>query len=238
MPGFLGLAGLGLCVMALLAGCGGAASASQGGSASATPTCPPARSFKSVTGTISGAGGGTITVTPSSGSPVVVQVTSSTRITKMVSVSPASIATGTSVLVVSDTNATTAQRISVLASGAGGGFGGFGGGRFGGGSGTPSAARNPSCFQRTPGAGRFGGGSGSGSFQGLRGTVASVSSSQIVINDAQGQTFSLAVTSSTVTTSTASGTTADLVLGAKVTATGQASGSQINAANIVVQTAS
>jgi hypothetical protein len=232
--GRLVIAGFGLCLA--LAGCGGTATANSGAAAaSATPTCPPTGTFKSVSGTISATGSNTITVTDSSGAPVVVQLTSSTRITKQVTVAPASIAAGTSVLIVSDTNATTAQRISVLAAGGGFGGGGFGGGRFGGGQGTPGAGRNSACVSRTPGAGRPGG--TGGAFQGLRGTVDSVTSSQIVINDTQGQTFSLAITSATVTTSSASGSTADLVSGAKVSASGTASGSQINAATITVQAA-
>jgi ABC-type Fe3+-hydroxamate transport system substrate-binding protein len=235
------MAGLGFCCLALLAGCGAGASASPGtnASASATPTCPPVANFKSVSGAISATGNNTITVTPASGAPVVVQLTSSTRITKQVTVSPTSITNGTNVLIISDTNATTAQRIAVF-SGAGGGFGGFGRGGFGGGSGTPGAFRNSACFQRTPGAGRggFGGGSATGAFQGLRGTVASVTSNQIIINDPQGQTFSLAITPSTVITSTASGTAADLVQGVKVTATGTLSGSQIKANSVAVTSAS
>ena len=226
------LGGFGLCVVVALAGCGGAATASSGAAASATPTCPPAGNFKSVSGTISATGNGSISVTDATGAEIVVQLTSTTRISKQTSVAPTSIATGTNVLIVSDTNATTAQRIAVL-SGAGGIGGGFG--RFGGGTRTPGAARNAACFQRTPGAGRFGG--GTGAFQGLRGTVASVSGSQIIVNDSQGQTFSLAITPATVITSTSAGSAADLLLGATVTAAGQVVGSQIKAVTISVQPA-
>jgi hypothetical protein len=240
--GRLAIGALGLGCLAVLAGCGSAAKASPG--ASATATCPPVGAFKSVSGTISGTGNNTITVTNSSGAQVVVQLTSSTRISKQVTVAPASIATGTNVLVISDTNATTAQRISVLSGTGTGGFGGFGGGfgRFGGQGtptrGTPGANRNSACFARTPGAGRPtpGTGTNSGVFQGLRGTVASVSASPIIINDPQGQTFALAITPSTVITTIASGTTADLVNGARVTASGMAAGSQIKATTIALET--
>lgn len=218
-----------------LTGCGSAAGASPRAATSATPTCPPAGNFKSVSGTITATGNNTITVTESTGAQMVVQLTPSTRITKQVTEAPTSIADGTSVLIVSDKNATTAQRISVLASAGGSGFGSGGFGRFGG-TGTPGTGRASACFSRTPGAGRAGGSFGSGGtagsgagagFQGLRGTVDAVNDNQIVIDDAEGQTFSLTITSSTVTTATSSGTASDLVTGARVSASGTLSGSQM-----------
>ncbi len=151
------------CVMiasVLLAGCG-TASASTSANASATPTCPPQASFKMVTGKVTSISSGTIAVTDSQGKVTQVQVSSTTRITQIAHPAATSLATGTSVLVLTDTNATVAQRINVLGAGANGSGGfGFGSGRP---TGTPSASAraNARCFQRTgqrPGQGTPGAG--------------------------------------------------------------------------------
>ncbi len=207
-----------------LAACGTPAAA-----ASTTPTCPPASSFKSVTGTISAVGSNVITVATSGGGQALVHLTSTTRVTKMVTVTPADLTAGTSVQVTTDTAATTAQRILLLPTGQGS-FGGRGGQGFG--RGTPPAGVNASCFQRQ--------GQGRGqpsAFQGLRGTVESASSTKLIIDDSQGQTFTLAITSATVIETTAAGTAADLTVGATVMASGSATSDGITARTITVRAA-
>jgi hypothetical protein len=207
----------------LLAACGTPGAAA----ASATPTCPPASAFQAVTGTISAVGSNVITVATSSGAHTLVHLTSNTRITKMVTATPADLTAGKAVQVTTDTAATTAQRILLFPSGQGT-FGGRGGPGFG--QRTPPAGVNVACFQRR-GQGR----GQPGAFQGLRGTVDSASSTQIIIDDPQGQTFTLAITSATVIETTAAGTPADLTVGATVMAAGAATSDGITARTITVR---
>jgi hypothetical protein len=221
---------------ALLIGCGSAQGAAA--TAVATATCPPTPAVKSVTGHITATSGGTVTVTDASGSATAVQVTSTTRITRIVPVAPAAIAAGTPVLVLTDTNATTARRISVLPAGAAATGGtGFGGGRF---SGTPVAGANRACFQR----GRRGTGQGTGQsagqgagtgFQGLRGTVDSATSTRIVFDDAQGQTYSVAITSATLIQQTATALASSLIVGTSVMVSGTPTASGITARTVAIQ---
>ncbi|HEY7343565.1 MAG TPA: hypothetical protein VH591_22040 [Ktedonobacterales bacterium] len=230
----------------LLAGCG-TASASTSASGSATPTCPPQASFKTVTGKITSTGSGTIAVTDSQGKVTQVQISSTTRLTQIAHPAATSLATGTSVLVLTDTNATVAQRISVLQAGANGsgGSGGFG---FGSGSGraagTPSASAraNSTCFQRTgqrrgqgtPGAGN-GNGSGGSAFQGIQGTIDTISSAHLTFHDAQGQEYSIAITSATVIQQTAQAKASDLKVGMNVVVVGSASSNGIAARTVAIQ---
>jgi hypothetical protein len=216
---------------ASLVGCGAASGAAASGAA-ATSTCPPTSTFKTVTGHITAVGSGAITVTDSSGAATQVHVTSTTRVTRIALLSPTALTAGTSVLVVTDTNATIAQRISVLAQGAAGTGGpGFGSGRF---SGTPSAGSNAACARRQ-GQG-FGQGFGQGSgFQGLRGTVDSATSTKLVFDDVQGQTYSVAITSATVIQQTAQAQTSDLKVGLTVTAIGSVTSTGMTARTITIQ---
>jgi hypothetical protein len=175
-----------------------------------------------------------LTVTDSNGAATNVQLSSTTRVTRITSIPATSLSNGTAVLVLTDTNATVAQRISVLESTGTGGSGGAGGrgngsGRF---SGTPAAGRNPSCFQR----GGQGGGSGQGNgFQGLRGTIESVTSSKLVFDDSQGQTYSVAITATTAIQRTDQVKVSDLAAGMAVMATGTASSQGIAARTITIQ---
>jgi hypothetical protein len=222
---------------ALMAACG--ASGGGAGAASATATCPPATAFKSVRGTITAAtitaaSGGALTVTDATGTKTTVNVGANTRVTKLTALPASGLAAGQSVQVITDTNVTTAQRIMVLPSGSTG----FGGGGFGGfrGTATPGtgarAGRNAGCFARQ----RQGQGSGqAGGFQGLRGTIDTASSTRIVLDDPQGQTFTVAVTPGTVIVTSAAGTLGDLTVGATVTAAGSAASGGINARTVTVQ---
>lgn len=234
------------CVMiasVLLAGCG-TASASTSANASATPTCTPQASFKTVTGKITSTGSGSIAVTDSQGKVTQVQISSTTRLTQIAHPAATSLATGTSVLVLTDTNATVAQRINVLGAGANGsGSGGFG---FGSGSGRPtgtpsaSARGNARCFQRTgqrfgqgtPGAGN---GNGGGSFQGIQGTIDTINGAHLTFHDAQGQEYSVAITSTTVIQQTAQAKASDLKVGMNVAVVGSASSNGIAARTIAIQ---
>jgi hypothetical protein len=223
---------------AVLAGCG-TASASTSASASATPTCPPQASFKTVSGKITSTGGGTIAVTDSQGAVTQVQVSSTTRLTEIAHPAATSLAAGTSVLVLTDTNATVAQRISVLGAGANGsgsfGFGsGAGSGRP---TGTPSARANSRCFQRTGqrrGQGTPGTGNG-GAFQGVQGTIDTVNSARLTFHDAQGQEYSVAITSATVIQETAQAKVSDLKVGMNVIVVGSAISAGIAARTIAIQ---
>jgi hypothetical protein len=218
---------------ALLVGCG-AASGASGAAAAATSTCPPPSTLKTVTGHVTIVSADALTVTDSNGAATSVQLSSTTRVTRITSIPATSLSNGTAVLVLTDTNATIAQRISVLESTATGGSGGAGGsgngsGRF---SGTPAAGRNPSCFQR----GGQGGGSGQGNgFQGLRGTIKSVTSSKVVFDDSQGQTYSVAITATTAIQRTDQAKVSDLAAGMAVMATGTASSKGIAARTITIQ---
>jgi len=236
------------CVMiasVALAGCG-TVSASTSASASATPTCPPQASFKTVTGKITSTVSGSIAVTDSQGKVTQVQVSSTTRITQTAHPAATSLATGTSVLVLTDTNATVAQRINVLGAGANG-SGGFG---FGSGSGRPtgtpsaSARGNARCFQRTgqrfgqgtPGAGNGNGnGSGGGAFQGIQGTIDTINSAHLTFHDAQGQEYSVDITSTTVIQQTAAARASYLKVGMNVVVVGSANSNGIAARTIAIQ---
>lgn len=226
---------------ALLAACGSSSSTSSTSiaGATATATCPPAGAFKSVTGTITTVGSGAITLTDSNGAVTQVQLPSSVRITRTVSVTAADLPSGTAVQVVTDTNATTAKSIRVVSGTAGAGQGGFGpGGGFGGrggANGTPGAGANPGCFRRGQGAGQGQTpGQGSG-FQGLRGTVDSATSAKLTFDDSQGQTYSVAITSSTTISKVESAQASDLRTGMKVTVVGDTTSGGLTARTIAVQ---
>ena len=216
-----------------LASCGTASGAASG-AAAPTPTCPPTASatasFTSVSGTITSIGAGTITVSPSSGASVSVQITSTTRISKLAKSSLSAVQVGEVALVTPDATGTIAQRIIVQGAGA------FG--RNGGADGTPSATRvpgsgfNPACARR---AGRGTGGFGATGGQG--GRVSEITSSQIVLTDAQGQTLTYSVTANTVVIAPTTGSATDLMTGATVMVTGQAAGSGITARSIVIMAA-
>lgn len=224
-----------LAVGGLLAGCGaGAATAAK-----ATSTCPAAPPIATVTGKITATSSGSIMVTTSGGTTKQVQVPSTARISDIVTVAPASLTKGTPVLVVTDTAATTAQRIQVL-SGTGtgistGGFGGRPGAR-----GTPPTGANTSCFRRQgqgsgTGQGFGSGGRGPGGFAGLRGTVDSATATNLTFDDTTGQTYSVAITATTVISKTAPGQLSDLRQGASVMVIGATSGGNLVARSITVQ---
>src|SRR5947209_2020108 len=99
-----------LCLV--LASCGGASAASNGGGGAAAPTatCPPGgsatASLKSVSGQITSAGAGSITVSPSSGGSVTVQITSTTRVSKLASSSLSAVQVGQVAQVTPDSTGT------------------------------------------------------------------------------------------------------------------------------------
>jgi hypothetical protein len=226
-----------LALVTLLAACG-AASASPG--AQATATCPPTPSFTAVTGSVSAVNASSVTVKESSGASVTVTLASTTRYSVMTSVAATSLTQGTPVLVLTDTNATTARSVRVLSGTGTGAGGGFGGGGFGGGArGTPRPGANPACARR----GGFGGGAGGGAtdgtgasgFQGLRGTVDSATATTLTFDDAQGQTYSVALTSATVITKTAAGQASDVKVGANVTILAQKANGQLEARTVTIQ---
>ncbi len=221
-----------LCLV--LASCGGA-SAANGAAAAPTPTCPPASTatanLKFISGKITSAGTGSITVTPTTGASVAVQITSTTRISKLVSSSPSAVQVGDTAQVTADASGTVAQRIIVQ------GAGGFGrGGETGSATRVPGSATrvpgsgfNPACSRRT---GRGNGGFAAAGGQG--GRVSEVSSSQITLTDAQGQTLTYGISPTTVIIAPTTGSSADLKTGATVTVVGQVAGSSLTARSIVI----
>jgi hypothetical protein len=228
-PLFLGIA---LFLATGLAACGSASANSA--SATATPNCTPVRpaqTAQTATGTISNVTANSFQLTAASGKVTAVQITANTRITRIVAVSATSLAPGATVQVVPDAAGTTAQRITVVPqAGTGNGFGSRGGGRA---SGTPPAGFNPACLAtRTPGRGPF-----QGNQLGVRGTVQSVSSTQIMVNDPQGQTLTFAITPSTQILTTAAGSASDLTQGSTATVTGTLSGTSLVARSIIIQPA-
>ncbi|HEX9038983.1 MAG TPA: hypothetical protein VF808_18520 [Ktedonobacterales bacterium] len=223
-------AGGALALAALLTACG-SATASPG--AQATATCPPAPSFTSVTGAVTALGSGTVTVKDLAGASVTVALASTTRYSLTTTVAPSSLTAGMSVVVITDTNATVARSVRVLSTNGTGGGGGFGAGGFGGPRGTPGAGSNAAC------AGRFNGGAGAANgtngFQGLRGTVDSATATTLTFDDAQGQTYSVALTSATVITKTAAGQAGDLKVGANVTILAGKTNGQLEARTVTIQ---
>jgi hypothetical protein len=226
---------------ALLAACGSSTGtgANASAAATATPTCPPASAtgFKTVTGSITALVSGGFTVMPTTGTATTVQISSTAVITRIAIATPADLTAGTAVQVITDTNATMARSIRILGSGATGtgGFGGFGNR----GSGTPAAGFNAACRRRGTGSGQGAGtdsGAGFGNgFQGLRGTIDSATSSKLVFDDTQGQTYSVAITSSTAIDKISTATAADLKVGMKVLVAGTASGSRIAARSVTIE---
>lgn len=209
-----------------LTACGTASGAAA--TATSTPNCTRVRTTQSVSGTITAVSAGGIQVTNASGAVTAVQLTTTTRITRIVTTSVASLTAGTSVQVTPDTTGSTALRIVITPQGTGG-PGGFGGAR-----GTPPAGLNPACLgTRTPGTGPFQGGRGQGAV--TRGTVTSASSVHVVLTDSSGETLAFAITPATVILTSAAGTPSDLTSGSKVAVTGTRSGSTLVARSIVLQ---
>lgn len=228
-----GSAAVCLFVLALV-GC--ASSSASAASAAPTPTCPATPAFASVAGRVTAVKSGAITVTTSAGKATQVLITSATRMTKMVAVKPSALAAGTPVLVVTDTNATKATSIRIQ-NGQAGGFGGRGAAGA-----TPPAGVNAACFRRQGqgrgqnGQGQQGQGTG-GAFQGLRGTVDSATSAKLVFDDAQGQTYSVAILPSTVIEEMVAAHASDLKVGQTVIATGTTAAAGLSARTILIQPA-
>lgn len=233
-----------LLLSAFLAGCGPSSSAA---SASATPTCPSRPALKTVAGAITTVASGAVTITQADGSTSVVHLDSKTRITKFSVVSASTITAGSFVQVVADTAETTAKYVLITPQSLGRGGGGFGGR----GSGTPTARVNRSCFPTrvpgTPGSGRTGAGPGglgnigqnllggnSAGYQGLRGTVDSVTATKLTFDDQQGQTFSVALTPATMILFVGPGQVSDITQGEKALASGTPTSDGITARNLIV----
>lgn len=219
-----------------LVGCGATSGSVASANAAATPTCPattPTASVKFVTGKITAARAGAITVAPTSGAAVSVQVTSTTRLTRLAPTTLSAVKAGEVAQITADASGVIATRITVT--GAGGGFRNGGDPANGGqprATRTPGARFNPNCFRRPNQAGSPFGAAGAQS-----GRVTDVSSAQITVTDAQGEALSYGVNSSTVILAPVTATTAALVPGAAVTVTGTASGSAIVARSIIITTA-
>lgn len=238
-----------LLLSVFLAGCGQASGAAN---ASATPTCPSRAAMKSVSGTIASVTSSAVTVTQTDGTTSTVHLNSATRITKFSVATSSAITTGGFVSVVADTAVTTAKYVLVTPAGTRiGGGNGFGRGRGTPTSGTPTTRVNRSCFPTrtpgTPGAGRPGGGAGgvdnfaqgllggsASGYQGLNGTVDSVTATKLTFDDPQGQTFSVALTPATMILTVGPGKISDLSQGEKTLASGTPASDGITARNLIV----
>jgi hypothetical protein len=225
------LLGIALCLAAGLAACGSASAST--GSATATPNCTSARAAQPATstGTISNVTASAFQLTDTSGKVTTVQLTANTRITRVVTGTAASLTSGAIVQITADATGTTAQRITVASQAANGN--GFGNGFRGGARGTPPAGSSAACAgTRTPGRNNF-----QGNFAGIRGTVASATSTRVVVNDAQGQTLTFAITPTTQILTTTSGSASDLTPGSTAVVTGTLAGTTLTARTIVIQKA-
>ncbi len=80
-----------------------------------------------------------------------------------------------------------------------------------------------------------GGTGGAGGFQGQRGTVDSATSANLTFDDAQGQTYSVAITSFTTIVKAPAGQASDLMVGESVTVSGQKTSGQLTARNMAIQ---
>jgi hypothetical protein len=223
------LMGIALCLTAGLAACGSASAST--GSATATPNCTPARAGQAATstGTISNVTASAFQLTDASGKVTSVQLTVNTRISRIVTGTAASLTPGAIVQVTADSTGTAAQSIVVASQAANGNGNGFRGGFRG----TPPAGSSAACVgTRTPGRNNF-----QGNFAGIRGTVASATSTRVVVNDAQGQTLTFAITPTTQIRTTTSGSASDLAPGSTAVVTGTLAGTTLTARTIVIQKA-
>lgn len=208
----------------LLTGCGSASAAN----ASATPACPIATNFKSVTGVIATIGNNSATVTTTAGPVATVLFTATTRVSKTVAVDPTTLASGTTVQVIVPKGSTTgsvltAQTILVQPAGQTP----FGGGKRGG-NGTGGRTFNPSCRTRaTPVTGQ-------NTFRGVRGTITALnpSAKQITVTDLKGNSYVFAMDSSTNVATQAKGSVSDLAVGDMISATGQQTSTGLQAINV------
>jgi hypothetical protein len=216
-----------------LVGCGSTANATNAANAAATncPT-PGANAFTSVNGVVTALNATSATVKTSSGANATVLFTATTRVSKTVSVDPATLTTGTTVQVVVSQSgvangATPAQAIIVFnGQGFGGGQrGGNGSPRPGAGSGTPRAGFNPACRTRNQGAQAQNG------FRGVRGMISAVNPAahQITVTDAKGGNYVFALTSSTTVATQQAGKISDLAVGDTISASGKQSATGLQA---------
>jgi hypothetical protein len=224
-PGLLAVSG---CVLmgVLLTGCGTTVAASKSIGATATPTCPPVIPTRSISGTIQAIFSSYFTVATGSGGAATMHFSSTTRFTRQVRTTAAALTAGMAAQIITDSSGVIALRVVVTGT-PGSRSSGFGGIR-----GTPVARGNANCFRRGAGTGF---GQGAGSSTGIRGTLTVVSSSQLVLSDSQGQSYTVAMTSSTVIISITSAQSGDLRVGDTVTAAGTTTSDGINARTVMIQ---
>jgi hypothetical protein len=225
-PGLLAVSG---CVLmgVLLTGCGTTVAANKSAGATATPTCPPVIPTRSIMGTIKAISSGYFTVaTGSSGGAATIHFSSTTRFTRQVRTTAAALTAGTAAQIITDSSGVIALRVVVTGMPVSGN-GGFGGTRR-----TPIARGNANCFRRGAGTGF---GQGGGSSPGIRGTLSVVSSSQLVLTDSQGQSYTVAVTPSTVIVSITGAQSSDVRVGDTVIAAGTTTSDGINARTVMIQ---
>ncbi len=221
----------------LVAGCGSSASASKAttgklAAATASPTCPPVVPTKAVSGAVRAVSSGSFTLATTTGATATVHLTSSTHFTRQVTATTADLVVGQAVDVSTDTSGVTALRVVVTgtassASGSGTrGFGGFTGTPR---TGTPFARGNAGCFRNSTATSV-----GSGSFSGIRGTLTTVTTTQLVLSDTKGNSYTIAITPSTVIISLSSATASDLSVGDSVIAVGTTSSTGITARTVMI----
>lgn len=216
---------LGPAIIALLfTGCGSAASAAN---SQATPACPTATNFMTVTGVIATIGNNTATVTTAAGTTTTVLFTTTTRFSKLVAVDPTTLASGTTVQVVVAKGSATGSVIAAQTILVQTGQSAVGGGNRGG-NGSGGRSFNPACrTQKTPV-------SGQKSLRGVRGSITAVDPSlkQITVTDTKGNSYVFALTSTTVVATQAKGSMSDLAVGDTITATGQQTANGLQVANV------
>ncbi|WP_069804788.1 DUF5666 domain-containing protein [Thermogemmatispora onikobensis] len=235
---------LSLMALLLLAACGTNSTAGGvGASASATPTCPPAPRFQSVSGTVQSVSTGSFTVRDRQGQSKQVVYTSSTRFTQQVQEKVSDLKNGeqVTVFVNQDTDGTYSA-VSIAAGGVQAGFASNGGGPgqsgqgsrqgFGGNRGNVNTA----CFRRQ-GQGSIGA-NGAGSNQSeraVRGSITQIVGNRLTVTDSSGSNFVLTLTSATRVVETRAASASDLKNGVTVLVVGSnGSQGQLTASSVII----
>ncbi|GCE16037.1 DUF5666 domain-containing protein [Tengunoibacter tsumagoiensis] len=233
---FLATGVVSIAVLATLSGCGSVATQDSSSTGTATATCTPRNTtITRASGTVKSIGTDSLVITKQDGSNVTMTLSSQTVITQQTLAATSALTNGSFVTVAvtpsSDGSTYTADTILLTSGLGGGGFGrGTGGQNGGAGSGGQNGNnRNNSCRPQragTPGAnggfggGRQNGGAGNGNGNRLFGTVAQVSGTTLVVDDASNNSYLLTLTSKTQIIQTQTVTASALQIGQNVSVVG------------------
>lgn len=202
----------------VLAGCGQGSTASTSASPASTATpCPtPTNPFRTGQGKVQSVSGNTLAVTTNKGTQVTVSLTAKTRYQRQVALQPTELKLNTMVIVAVKSNPDktyTATMITVRnVGGNGSGRGGFGGGA----NGTPAP-----CSRFGTGSGRNGGNGIPGTgLRGLVGSVSQVTDKSLVITEANGSDYTVAIDAGTRIFEVQTAGVSDIKQGSSISFTG------------------